>query len=94
MSIRPPGVAPPGCDSNPAKVACDYPPYHLNKLISTKFANSGSPAVALIKNFHWTNDDQNQVAEYIAKDGMAGPAAADKWIAANQTLVNQWLQGT
>ena len=35
-----------GCDSDPAKVACDYPPYHLNKLISTKFADSGSPAVA------------------------------------------------
>ena len=46
-----------------AKVACDYPPYHLNKLISTKFANSGSPAVTLIKNFHWTNADQNLVAD-------------------------------
>jgi glycine betaine/proline transport system substrate-binding protein len=84
----------PGCDSDPAKVACDYPPYNLNKLISTKFADSGSPAVQLIKNFNWTNDDQNLVAEYIAKDGMAGPAAADKWIAANQDKVNQWLQGT
>jgi glycine betaine/proline transport system substrate-binding protein len=84
----------PGCDSNPAKVACDYPPYNLNKLISTKFADSGSPAVQPIKNFNWTNDDQNLVAEYIAKDGMAGPAAADKWIAANQDKVNQWLQGT
>ena len=84
----------PGCDSDAAKVACDYPPYHLNKLISTKFADSGSPAVTLVKNFQWTNDDQNQVAEYIAKDGMSGPAAADKWIAANQSLVKQWLQGT
>jgi glycine betaine/proline transport system substrate-binding protein len=82
------------CPTAAAAIKCDYPPYHLNKLISTKFATSGSPAVALIKNFHWTNDDQNKVAEYIAKDGMAGPAAADKWIAANQTLVNQWLQGT
>src|SRR4051794_25868075 len=26
-----------GCDSAPAKVACDSPPYHLNKLISTQF---------------------------------------------------------
>ncbi|MGA8247034.1 MAG: ABC transporter substrate-binding protein [Nocardioides sp.] len=83
-----------GCDSDPAKVACDYPPYHLNKLISKKFADSGSPAVTLVKNFHWTNADQNTVAEYIAKDNMAGPAAADKWIAANQSLVDQWLQGT
>jgi glycine betaine/proline transport system substrate-binding protein len=84
----------PGCDSDPAKVACDYPPYHLNKLISTKFANSGSPAVTLVKNFQWTNDDQNQVAEYIAKDGMKPADAAQKWIDANADLVNQWLQGT
>jgi len=39
-----------GCDAVAAKVACDYPPYHLNKLISTKFADSGSPAVTLVKN--------------------------------------------
>ena len=84
----------PGCDADPAKVACDYPPYHLNKLISTKFADSKSPAIALIKNFNWTNADQNLVAQYIAKDGMKGPAAADKWIAANPDKVNAWLQGT
>src|SRR5664279_6029452 len=73
----------PGCDSDPAKVACDYPPYDLNKLISKKFADSGSPAATLVKNFKWTNDDQNKVAEYIAKDGMDPTAAAQKWIAAN-----------
>ncbi|HEX3223566.1 MAG TPA: ABC transporter substrate-binding protein [Nocardioides sp.] len=84
----------PGCDSDPAKVACDYPPYHLNKLISTKFADSGSPAVTLVKNFHWTNADQNTVAEYIAKDGMKPEDAAKKWVDANQNLVDQWLQGT
>jgi glycine betaine/proline transport system substrate-binding protein len=84
----------PGCDADAAKVACDYPPYHLNKLISTKFADSGSPAVTLVKNFHWTNDDQNQVAEYIAKDGMKPADAAQKWIDANPDLVNEWLQGT
>jgi glycine betaine/proline transport system substrate-binding protein len=84
----------PGCDADAAKVACDYPPYHLNKLVSKKFADSGSPALTLVKNFHWTNDDQNQVAEYIAKDGMKPADAAQKWIDANQDLVNQWLQGT
>lgn len=82
------------CPTAPSKIRCDYPPYHLNKLISTKFANSGSPAVTLIKNFHWTNDDQNLVATYIAKDGMSPTAAAQKWIDANSSLVNQWLQGT
>jgi glycine betaine/proline transport system substrate-binding protein len=84
----------PGCDADAAKVACDYPPYHLNKLISKKFADSGSPAVTLVKNFHWTNADQNTVAEYIAKDGMKPADAAQKWIDANPDKVAAWLQGT
>jgi glycine betaine/proline transport system substrate-binding protein len=84
----------PGCDSDPAKVACDYPPYRLNKLVSKKFAGSGSPAYTLVKNFQWTNDDQNKVAEYIAQDKMDPDAAAKKWIDANPDKVDQWLQGT
>lgn len=83
-----------GCDANAAKVACDYPPYHLNKLISTKFADSKSPAVTLIKNFNWTNDDQNIVSTYIAQDKMSPADAAQKWIDANPDKVKAWLQGT
>jgi glycine betaine/proline transport system substrate-binding protein len=81
----------PGCHPDPAKLACDYPPYHLTPLISTKFADSGSPAVSLIKNFQFSNDDQNQVAAWIADDGMDPAAAADKWIAANKDKVDAWL---
>jgi glycine betaine/proline transport system substrate-binding protein len=82
----------PGCDAVASKVACDYPPYHLNKLTSVKFAKSGSPAYTLIKNFHWTNDEQNQVATYIAKDGMTPAAAAQKWIDANKSEADAWLK--
>jgi glycine betaine/proline transport system substrate-binding protein len=80
-----------GCDTDPKTVACDYPPYDLNKVVSVKFANSGSPAVQLIKNFMWTNDDQNQVAEYIANEGMKDDAAAKKWLDANPTKWAAWL---
>jgi glycine betaine/proline transport system substrate-binding protein len=83
----------PGCDSDPAKVACDYPPYKLDKLISTDFAKSGSPAVDLIKNFQWTNEDQNTVSTYIAKDNMDPDDAADQWIKDNPDKVDAWLQG-
>ena len=65
-----------GCDADAAKVDCDYPPYKLNKLISTEFADSGSPAVDLIRNFEWTNEDQNTVSTYIAQDGMDPDEAA------------------
>ncbi|MCW2782124.1 MAG: glycine/betaine transporter substrate-binding protein [Marmoricola sp.] len=81
-----------GCDADAAKVACDYPPYNLNKLISKKFADSGSPAVDLIKNFHWTNDDQNLVSTYIAQDKMKPADAAQKWIDANPDKVAAWLK--
>ncbi len=81
----------PGCDTDLQKIACDYPNYNLNKIMSAKLANSGSPAAALIKNFHWTNDDQNLVAKYITADKMTPEAAAKKWIDANPAKVNAWL---
>jgi glycine betaine/proline transport system substrate-binding protein len=84
----------PGCDTVASKVACGYPLYHLDKIVSTKFAQSGSPAYKLVKNFHWTNDQQNIVAKYIAEDGMSPTAAAEKWIKANPKLVAAWLKGT
>ena len=80
-----------GCDAVAAKVNCDYPPYHLNKVIAKKFADSGSPAVNLIKKFSWTNDDQNLVSKYIAADGMSPDDAAKKWIDANPDKVKAWL---
>jgi glycine betaine/proline transport system substrate-binding protein len=80
-----------GCDAAPAKVACDYPEYTLNKIVSTKFAQSGSPAYNLVKNFTWTNDDQNVVARYIAQDKMSDEAAAKKWVDANPEKVSAWL---
>ena len=81
----------PGCDAQPAQVDCDYPEYDLNKLISVSFAESGSPAVDLIRNFEWTNEDQNTVSTYIAKDGMAPEDAAAKWVEENQDKVDAWL---
>jgi glycine betaine/proline transport system substrate-binding protein len=83
-----------GCDSQPAKVACDYPAYNLNKIVSARFANSGSPAYTLVKNFTWTNEDQNTVAKYIAVNKMSDDAAAQKWVDANPDKVNAWLKGS
>lgn len=81
----------PGCDADPTEVDCDYPPYKLNKVVSTTFAESGSPAYDLVKNFQWTAEDQNTVSKYISEDGMDPDAAADKWIADNQDMVDTWL---
>jgi glycine betaine/proline transport system substrate-binding protein len=81
-----------GCDADAEKVACDYPVYKLDKIVSAKFAKSGSPAYDLVKNFTWTNDDQNTVAKYIAVDKMSDDAAAKKWVDANRDKVEAWLK--
>ena len=81
-----------GCDADAAAVACDYPEYVLNKIASTEFMDSGSPAADLISAFSWTNDDQNLVAKYIAEDGMTPEAAAEKWVTDNQDVVDAWLE--
>ncbi|MEW2248857.1 ABC transporter substrate-binding protein [Streptomyces sp. NPDC006975] len=81
-----------GCDADAAKIACDYPVYGLDKIVSTRFAQSGSPAYQLVKNFHWTNEDQNLVAKYIAVDKMSDEAAAKKWVEANRDKVEAWLK--
>ena len=44
-----------------------------------------------MKNFNWTNDDQNLVAKYIAADKMTPEAAAKKWVDANPDKVKAWL---
>ncbi|HEY4569502.1 MAG TPA: glycine betaine ABC transporter substrate-binding protein, partial [Kribbella sp.] len=80
-----------GCAADPEKVACDYPPYDLDKIVSKKFADSGSPAYDLVKNFRWTNEDQNAVARMIAVDKLTPDQAAEKWITQNQSKVDAWL---
>ncbi|MFC0115780.1 ABC transporter substrate-binding protein [Kibdelosporangium aridum] len=84
----------PGCDAVPEKIACDYPDYDLDKIVSKKFADANGPAYQLVKNFKWTNDDQNLVARWIAVDKMTPDAAAKKWVEANQDKVKAWLPAT
>ena len=70
---------------------CAYSTYPLNKLFGKKFATSGSPAYRMLKNFSWTNDDQNTVATWIAGEHMSPDKAAEKWVKANSAKVNAWL---
>jgi glycine betaine/proline transport system substrate-binding protein len=81
----------PGCDSDAEAVACDYQPYDLDKIARKAFVDSGSPAADLIKNFHWTNDDQNAVARDITVGKLSRDAAAKKWLDANRDVWRKWL---
>jgi glycine betaine/proline transport system substrate-binding protein len=79
-----------GCDADPATIACDYPPYVLDKIARKAWVDAGGPAVTLVQNFTWTNDDQNSVAKDIT-DGMSYDDAAKRWVDANTATVDAWL---
>ncbi len=74
------------------KHACAYPSYGLDKLVSSKFAKSGSPALKVVKNFTWTSADQNFVANLIAGKHMDKDKAGAAWVAAHRATVNSWLK--
>jgi glycine betaine/proline transport system substrate-binding protein len=80
-----------GCDADAEKVACDYPPYILDKIVSTKFATDGGAAYTLIKNFKWGNLDQSTVSEFIANEGMTPEAAGEKWVTENEAIWSAWM---
>jgi len=81
----------PGCDADPKTVACDYQPYDLDKIARKAFVDSGSPAADLIKNFKWTNDDQNSVARDITVKKLSRDDAAKKWLDSHRTTWQKWL---
>ncbi|MFI1992234.1 glycine betaine ABC transporter substrate-binding protein [Actinoplanes sp. NPDC020271] len=80
-----------GCDADPKKVACDYPAYELDKIVSKKFAGTGGPAYQLVKNFSWTNEDQNLVSDYLTNQGLDAEHAAEKWVAEHESTWKPWI---
>jgi glycine betaine/proline transport system substrate-binding protein len=88
----------PGCQDDekkggdPKKYACEYPSYPLDKVVSGKFATSGSPAVKVIRKFTWTSADQNFVANLISGKKMPKDKAAEVWVKAHAKQVNAWLK--
>lgn len=80
-----------GCDADAKKVNCDYPPYTLNKIAATKFMAKDDAAAKLIKNFTWTNADQNLVSDDIANHNMTAIDAAKKWLDAHESTWKTWM---
>jgi glycine betaine/proline transport system substrate-binding protein len=80
-----------GCDNVPEKVECDYPPYLLDKIVSTRFAKNGGKAYELIRNFNWTNDDQNAVASDMINEKMTAGEAAAQWVKENKIVWKDWI---
>lgn len=77
-------------DAAKASGLTDYPQTVLVKLATKKLMDSSSVFATIVKNFSWTNADQNSVAADI-EGGMEPAAAAQKWIDANPDKVKAWL---
>jgi glycine betaine/proline transport system substrate-binding protein len=78
-------------DAEKATGLTDYPELPLIKLATPKAMESGDAFSMIIKNFKWTNDDQNEVAACMEEAG-SGSDCASKWIAANAETVASWLK--
>jgi glycine betaine/proline transport system substrate-binding protein len=81
----------PGCDADPDTVACDYQPYDLDKIGRKAFVDSGSPAATFLKNWTWTNADQNEVAKSMTQNGLSAEQAARKWVDGHRAVWEKWL---
>ncbi|WP_248964152.1 ABC transporter substrate-binding protein [Sphaerisporangium perillae] len=80
-----------GCDADAKKVACDYAELDLDKIVSKKFADTGGKAYQIVKNFQWTNEDQNSVANDVQNNGLSAEDAAKKWVDANPAKWQAWI---
>ena len=80
-----------GCAADLEKVACDYAETPLRKFVSTKFATEGGKGYEVVKNFTWTNEDQNLVSDYITNQKMTAEEAAAKWVAENEAKWKAWM---
>ncbi|MFD1830467.1 ABC transporter substrate-binding protein [Streptomyces desertarenae] len=80
-----------GCDADPEEVACGYPDTPLQKYLNADFAENGGDAAEFLKNFRWSTEQQNQVAKWIAGDGMSAEDAAAKWVKENKDTWEKWL---
>ena len=80
-----------GCDADLKKVACDYPPYVLNKVVRTEWMSSAGAAATFIKNFKWGNQDQNEVADLITNKNKSPEDAAKQWIDEHPDIWQGWV---
>jgi glycine betaine/proline transport system substrate-binding protein len=69
---------------------CDYAEDVLYKAFSAELQEKDPAAFEFLSNFQWTEEDQNGVALEI-QEGTDGEDAAQRWIDANQDVVQGWL---
>ena len=72
------------------KYACAYPQDNLYKAFNSDLQTKAPAAFAFLTAMKYTNDDQNGIGLDIS-NGMKPAAAAQKWIDANPTVWQPWV---
>ncbi len=72
------------------KYACAYPQDNLYKAFNSGLQAKAPAAFAFLSAMTYTNDDQNGIGLDIS-NGMKADAAAQKWIDANSTVWQPWV---
>ncbi|MFP3988400.1 glycine betaine ABC transporter substrate-binding protein [Streptomyces sp. E11-3] len=80
-----------GCNEPADQADCGYPQVDLEKFMSKDLSDGGSDAAKFLKNFKWSNKDQDAVVSYMKVDGMKSDKAAEKWIKENKSTWEQWI---
>lgn len=80
-----------GCLEPIEKVQCGYDTLDLKKFFNADFAKDGGDAHTFLKNFKWTTEDQNEVAQMIAGKKMDPEDAAAAWIKDNKAKWEKWI---
>ncbi|MFI1970451.1 glycine/betaine ABC transporter substrate-binding protein [Streptomyces cinnamoneus] len=77
--------------ADPSTVDCAYPTTPLKKYLNTEFTKKGGKAARFLKKFHWTKEDQNEVAQMIAEDKLPADEAAKRWVQRHPDVWKTWL---
>ena len=91
--VQLPAVTPACTDAalnDASKYACAYPQDNLYKAFSDKLQAKAPAAFAFLSAMSYTNNDQNGIGLDIS-NGMDPAAAAQKWIDANPTVWQSWV---
>jgi glycine betaine/proline transport system substrate-binding protein len=80
-----------GCDTDEKKARCGYPETELQKYLNADFDKDGGKAARFLHNFQWGEEDQNEVAKMIARDGLTPEKAAERWAKGNEGKWKVWL---
>jgi glycine betaine/proline transport system substrate-binding protein len=91
--VQLPAVTPACTDAalnDPSKYACAYPQDNLYKAFSDKLQSKAPAAFAFLSAMSYTNDDQTAIVRDNT-NGMTPEAAAQKWIDANPSTWQPWV---